>query len=258
MFKGFKVSGLNFDDDHDLCNRKGREVTQAYEKQIRSKLDSFTCSDGAIDGSSLQGHWFPRVDADIFLSHSHGDLDLALSFAGWIQSEFNLKVFIDWCVWGYADNLLKQIDSDYCMNPGRKTYDYAKRNGSTSHVHMMLATALGMMIDNTEALFFLETPSSITAEEAVKKTCSPWLFAEIAMANIVRRKTPQFHRRTVNFAESVQRQDAHRGLKINYSVDTDSLVSLDTRLLNSWRHLHEKRNQHGLDSLYEIVGLKEV
>jgi len=255
MFKGFKVSGLDFASNYDLFNRKGRKVTQAYENQIRDKLDSFTGLDGGIDGSSLQGHWFPRVDADIFLSHSHRDLELALSFAGWIQSEFNLKVFIDWCVWGYADELLKQVDSVYCMNPGRKTYDYAKRNGSTSHIHMMLATALGMMIDNTEALFFLETPSSITAEEAINQTCSPWLFAEIAMANIVRRKTPQFHRKIVSFAESIQRQDAHSGLKINYSIDTDSLVSLETEILNKWLHLHNQRRQHGLDSLYEVVGL---
>lgn len=254
MFQAFKVYGLDFEGDTDSCYRQGRAVTHHYETQIRDKLDSFISTGNGIDGSSLQDHWFPQVDADIFLSHSHSDLELALKFAGWIKSNFDLKVFIDWCVWGYADNLLRQIDSIYCMIPGGNTYSYSKRNGSTSHVHMMLATALAMMIDNTEALFFLETPNSITAEESINKTCSPWLFSEIAITNIIRKKPPEFHRQIASFSESVQRRDAHRNLEIRYTVDTQALVNLELEDLNNWLDLHNQSDRHGLDTLYDVAG----
>lgn len=220
-------------------------------------LDIFASSDGKIDGSSLQNHWFPQVNAGVFVSHSHRDLKLALSFAGWMKINFNLNAFVDSCVWGYADTLLKQIDQDHCLNPGRKTYNYSKRNLSTSHVHMMLATALGAMIDNTECLFFLNTPNSITSESSIDKTCSPWLFSEIAMTNIVRRKTPEFHRGTVEFAESYQRHDAHSGLQIEYVVDTTSLVDMEVVSLGKWQSAWESRSkpgQHPLDILYQISG----
>lgn len=40
------------------------------------------CEDGYFDASKLQESWFPQVEADIFLSHSHKDEKLIISFAG--------------------------------------------------------------------------------------------------------------------------------------------------------------------------------
>ncbi|MCC5439660.1 hypothetical protein [Clostridium botulinum] len=46
------------------------------------------------------------------------------------------------------------IDNNYCFNKDTETYDYIKRNYSTSHVYIMLSTALSMMIDRAESIFF--------------------------------------------------------------------------------------------------------
>jgi len=43
-----------------------------------------------------------------------------------------------------------------------KIYDYELRNYTTSHVHMMLSTALTEMIDNTECIMFYNTSLSVS------------------------------------------------------------------------------------------------
>ena len=68
-----------------------------------------------IDGTKMQENWFPKVDADIFISHSHKDENLAKGLAGWLYKEFGLEAFIDSCVWGYANDLLLEIDKKYCL-----------------------------------------------------------------------------------------------------------------------------------------------
>lgn len=67
---------------------------------------------------------------------------------------FGLEAFIDSCSWGYCDDLLNKIDKKYCYDSKKKTYDYHLRNYTTSHVHMMLSTALAEMMDNTECIIF--------------------------------------------------------------------------------------------------------
>lgn len=55
----------------------------------------------------MQSYWFPKINADIFLSHSHKDEKLIIAFAGWLKDTFNLDVFIDSCIWGYSNDLQK-------------------------------------------------------------------------------------------------------------------------------------------------------
>ena len=188
MFRGFNLLDLSLDNFTVSKVARGRRRAAADRGIVKSTIDAFVQGNGILNGSELQQNWFPTISADVFISHSHNDEELALALAGWLESTFELRPFVDASVWGYADELLKEIDQEYCRHPDSDTtYSYEKRNGSTSHVHMMLSTALGMMIDNTECLIFLNTNQSITSSEAVAKTQSPWLFAEIAMARVVRK-----------------------------------------------------------------------
>src|SRR5690606_26606894 len=84
-----------------------------------------------IDGSKLQADWFPNIEADIFISHSHRDKDLAIALSEYLYQNFDLNVFIDSCIWGYSDEHLKIIDDKYCLNSDQTTYNYSKRNYST-------------------------------------------------------------------------------------------------------------------------------
>ncbi|WP_430788373.1 hypothetical protein VBD025_00805 [Virgibacillus flavescens] len=261
MFAGFNLKGL---DNTFLSSYKGSGEAD-FNKQknyIQRKLDRFVLDDGSLDGSALQNDWFPDVDADIFLSHSHGDKKITMAFAAMLKEEFGLKAFIDSCVWGYADDLLKKIDDEFCKNKTDTgaTYNYNLRNYSTSHVHMMLSSALTKMMDKTECLIFVNTPNSITTRDAVeKKTKSPWIYSEIASSLVLRKKTPVRHE---VIEKSWKFEAAQKKLDIVYNVDLDHLTSLSTEDLKVWRHLFKDEHvvgaqPHPLDLLYRSKKLIE-
>lgn len=58
--------------------------------------------------------------------------------------------------------MLRQIDDKYCRNKTGDTYNYDRRNYSTSHVHMMLSTALTEMMNISECIMFFNTPNSVS------------------------------------------------------------------------------------------------
>ncbi len=178
MYRGFD---LKIAIKNDTWYNIGLELYQDAKASMKSSLDAFLSPTGKIDGTQLKNSWFPKFNADVFISHSHQDETAAITLAGWLHEYFGLKCFIDSCIWGYADLLLREIDNKYCLHADGQTYDYNLRNKSTSHVHMMLSTAITMMIDNSECLFFMNTPNSITLHlETIinnNRTNSPWIYA---------------------------------------------------------------------------------
>lgn len=237
----------------------GETLTSRQSAAVKKKLDSFLDANGILDGSKMRANWFPAIDAQVFISHSHKDKRAAVELAGWLNQEFGLSSFIDSCVWGCADDLLRLIDDKYCLNPSGDYYNYSKRNRSTSHVHMMLTTALSKMIDQSECLMFLNTPSSITPASVInesEKTDSPWIYSEIAMTRLIRRKTPQQHRSIIR-ADSVQKtvMAMDESFKVNYDVQLDHLTDLSFTQLKVWARNCRARNLTGPNSLDELYTL---
>ena len=151
MFTGFN---LKIDkDDESFFNSyfdDGQKLLASQKEAIQTSLESYICNNDILDGTKIQENWFHSVNADIFLSHSHKDEHLVVALAGWLKQNCHINAFVDSYIWGYANNLLKILDKRYCVQSqdgDHVTYDYDKRNNSTSHVHMMLSTALGKMID---------------------------------------------------------------------------------------------------------------
>lgn len=268
MFAGFNLKGL---DATFLSSYKnaGEAAFNQQKNYIRKELDRFVLDDGSLDGSTLQNDWFPEVEVDIFLSHSHGDHKLTMAFAAMLKEEFGLTTFIDSCVWGYANDLLKKIDDVYCKNKKGDMYDYDQRNFSTSHVHMMLSGALTKMMDKTECLIFVNTPNSITTSDVVKdKTKSPWIYSEIATSLVLRKKKPMRHvelKKSLNFEAASKKQK----LDVTYNVDLGHLTSLSTEDLSEWQKAVKGRHPNGythldsgyahpLDQLYMIKRVLEI
>lgn len=225
------------------------------EKQkqfVQHQLNNYMGAKGSLDGTKLESDWFPQISSDIFLSHSHGDEELALTLAGLLWEKFGLSTFIDSTVWGYADNLLKQIDNTYCLTQSN-FYNYDKRNGSTSHVHMMLAVAIGKMMDKTECLFFLNTPNSVQTTDSVEKTKSAWVYYEIATSKIIRRKKPQRYKKQIfskgGVIENLQ-------MSIEYSLRKDHLYPLTSDNIYTWLNAVQKTEDHELDVLYGLLSKK--
>jgi len=253
MYKAYDLK-LSKDDFRQMQYFKtiGKKLYQENTISVQRSLDEFVNPDGVVDGSKIQAHWFPTIKADVFLSHSHSDNSFALLLAGWLFENFGLTSFIDSAVWGYAGDLLKRIDIKYCYDSDRDVYNYYDRNLSTSHVYLMLATALDMMIDETECLIFINTPKSIKYEDIASRTLSPWLYREITTASIIRRRIPKRRIGLHKFAEQIK---IGKRLDIEYEVPLDILQKLTMSDLLYW-YQRDKLINGGcsLDKLYEIKG----
>lgn len=250
MFAGFNlITDTQFEDYQKL----GDAIFLNNEKQVIDDIELYIDTEGNIDGSGIQAEWFPQVKADIFISHSHRDEAKAKGLAGWLYEKYGLTTFIDSCVWGYSIELLRKIDNDYCLNEDKKTFNYHKRNYSTSHVHMMLATALTMMIDKAECVIFLNTPNAVCAEEIIDKTESPWIYYETVMTNLVRHKKLSEYRKEI-IKKSIFNEQA--SLNIKYNVSLDHLYELNQDELEEWSGLYNGiRDEHPLDILYKKKGI---
>ncbi len=255
MYRGFDLS-LIWSKEEDFAKYVpvGESIYEEMKAKISDSLDVYSFSDKSLDGSKIQEEWFPLIEADIFISHSHKDKRLALFLAGWLKEKFGLIAFIDSCVWGYSNDLLKKIDDKYSWTDiTKKTYSYDKRNYSNSHVHMILVTALNMMMDKTECLFFLNTPKSMEIYENRPTTDSPWIFTEIVLSKTLRSNIPA---RKLKLIENIEiKLSEQEPLKVRYNLDLSHLKKISTsQIFGDWQKNKENfRNKFdALDELYKL------
>ncbi|SEJ40231.1 hypothetical protein SAMN04488018_1337 [Myroides marinus] len=262
MYIGFELKYLDF-KDFEYFHEIGKSNFIKHKRIVKKTLEEFTNANGSLNGDKMQSAWFPEIKADVFLSHSHADKDLVIAFAGWLKHTFGVTVFIDSCIWGNFKNLQKIIDESYSKNLDGK-YIYDKVLYASSHVHMMLNTALMQMIDTCECIIFVNTPYSVKPNEVVAKIVSPWIYSEIGMTKLIRKKELKEYRVQPIFESDRTFSDK---LNIEYNLDTDHLTKLSINDLNNWKNnfkryktLQETFNakftkKEALDYLYE---LKEV
>jgi len=250
MFIGFELRNLregSFNSSFKEYLQIGKKDFHKYKLEINETIKEFSNIDGSIDGNKMQSAWFPQFDADIFLSHSHADEDLVIAFAGWLKDVFNLKVFVDSCIWGYSKVLQNLIDEKYSKIADGK-YHYDKVLYASSHVHMMLNTALMQMIDNCECIIFLNTPNSVKPTEVLDKVVSPWIYSEIGMTKLIKRKKVKEHRIKELFEET----KTFSGFEIEYNLDTKHLTQLTTTDLINWKNNFADKSGYALDYLYKL------
>ncbi len=243
----------------------GSIIYSKHKKEVNDSLSDFITEEGIINGTALKNHWFSILKKDIFISHSHKDINRVKAFAGWLKKNLGLEAFIDSCAWGYCDDLLRKIDDKYCYNSKTNTYNYNLRNYTTSHVHMMLSTALTEMIDNTECIIFFNTPNSINLSEELdnvkekQSTISPWIYHELSVSTMIQIKPPKRRSFILEHCDSIYSHSASSELTISYDVSKQikNMMDLSDSMLESWAQNYSKRslslNRHPLDYLYDIV-----
>lgn len=260
MFKGFKLEKVDFGKDLDTFHKIGETIYTQQIDFVRKSLNDFLTKEQFLDGDRIIKSWFPKINADIFLSHSHADEKLVIALAGWLYQNFELTSFIDSCVWGYGNDLIKQLDDQYSLIEGQKNlYSYNKVLLSASHVHMMLATALSTMIDKTECLIFFDTPNATQPFDQSDKTESPWIYSEILFSEIIRKTIPprllvliEDKRRT--FSALATNEERQKSLHVKYDVNSSHLKKIDVRTLIEWQKYNSTcKKEKALDKLYELT-----
>lgn len=260
MFVPYKTSINSIDDLVNTYKFNTKSFTNRFnasKDELRRVLNG---QNGKIDGSYLQSFWFPTdFDGyyDIFISHSHNDLDKALALATWFEDYCGLNCFVDSFVWNSADELLKEIDNEYCLQTNRQLYDYNKRNFSTSHVHAMLSMAILDIIDKTECCIFIESENSLDLSSIRTQTLSPWIYEEVSFMKRVRQRIPnrltnnRIQVRSFSTGAKIEMLNEAKQLKVAYNIDTSKIQSL------LMKHFGMMRNagQRGLDNLYRATGI---
>jgi hypothetical protein len=249
MFRGYKLSLENELSDNFAVGYLDYSI---HQNAIKEKLTTFS-SQGIYNGAMLEDEWFPQFEADVFISHSHNDERLAISFAGWLQTHFGIKAFVDSAAWKNAYDLLKIVDNDFCRIPGTSNYDYQSRNRTTAHIHMMLNAALMKMMDSAECFFLINTPSAIFTEGVVEETYSPWLYSELSLSKLLRVKQPirplLESRKLYSDGGEI---DIIKAKEImTHKADTRHLKPLNVRSLSMWRRMAGNQSATtALDYLY--------
>lgn len=269
MFSGFN---LKIDRNFFGSNFQGyKEIGEKHlaRNEFDFKTDMLTYIDSDIlNGNEIQNDWFAEIEADVFISHSHKDLDLANAFAGWLNDTFKLQVFIDSNVWGYSEELLNILNDKYsekCVLGKGIFYDYKKCNTAAQHVYMMLSVALQKMIDKVECVVLLNTDNSIAVfdknNDEFNRTYSPWIYYEIMLSQTIRRKPLLLYRNygvLTHANESAYDEKELFELTVAYNISLDHLIEIDINLLHEWEYNYNDciNNEYALDVLYYLHTLK--
>ncbi|HAS3028640.1 toll/interleukin-1 receptor domain-containing protein [Vibrio sp. Vb5031] len=264
MYKSYDLDFPNIEDYFDtLIEMIGDEYVHSFEvdfenkkKHIEKSLHDFYLGNGDLDATALKEAWFPEIEnTHIFLSHSHKDKELAVKIAVILKYILNINVFIDSCVWGYADDLLREIDNKYALNINTNTYSYEVRNRTTSNIYLILQSSLMTMIDSAECLFFLNTDNTVTSlkdqTKVETRTSSPWIMSELQFSSIARRRQSQYANRKnemqlVNKAQGVAND---MKFQVSHKLPTDHLKKLSPSDWHFWVESSINKNIKGYDAL---------
>ena len=262
MYRAFNVKIA--DNEMDSLLRNSNQLYNNFfdmhifhKQNIQKSLNNFLLPDNSIDVAYLEKDWFPSVDAHVFISHSHKDIELVEKFEQWLYQRFGIKCFVDSKVWGYANDLLKKFDNEYCVQQDTNyglIYDYEKRNISTSHVHMILATALLKMIDKIDYVFFFDTQNSILKNNIQQLTSSPWIYYELLLLKYIRQKQ---HPKSYPSGEmSIESKDLP---DFRYQVSVAEMQKLTYADLLKWqKHCYAKSWNDALSILDSYFNLNEI
>lgn len=238
-------------DKRTLARKEYFSAISEYKTKVNRSIDSFILNDGVIDAKKMQSSWFANIDdynrPHVFLSHKHRDLEYAEKFAAWLYKYFGIITFIDSFVWGNSYELQKFLDNQFCKNTDKSTYSYEKRNFSTAHVHMMLANALTMMIDQCECFIWLDLNNDDSFQSQIKLavsgnesvTDSAWIYHEITTVQMLQRRPMDKHRLIPGMTSAEEKKlamDSDSKLPhILYHPVTDKLKTLKYEDLIKWR-----------------------
>lgn len=253
MYKAFR---LNLQDIQAVVQTYwmyGQKQSVDLKSKLQSGLLKYMNVNGVLDGQRIMNDWFSQVKVDVFISHSHRDLKSVHALSGWLYQTFGLTSFIDSDIWGYCDDLIKEMDKAYSKD-ANGNLDYSKIRETTAHVHVMLMSALSMMINKTECLFFIDSDQSITARDSVLKTGSPWIYNELLISSMIRPQEierPQF-RIEDSLVLFERREFSAAEMRIDYPAVHKHMKTITWPDLKDWKGLCNKYGNQNKASYHEF------
>ncbi|MFA4770256.1 TIR domain protein, partial [Helicobacter pylori] len=111
-------------------------------------------------------------NAQVFLSHSHADINKALEVKNYLENQIKRKVFIDSLFWDYKDDVLNKLAK----------YDDISRIEDA--FTLILRESLECMIKKCPYFVFLQSKNSVSLNQGLSQiTYSAWIYEELKIAN---------------------------------------------------------------------------
>ncbi|GAA8686012.1 toll/interleukin-1 receptor domain-containing protein [Helicobacter pylori] len=122
-------------------------------------------------------------NAQVFLSHSHADINKALEVKNYLENQIKRKVFIDSLFWDYKDDVLNKLAK----------YDDISRIEDA--FTLILRESLEYMIKKCPYFVFLQSSNSVSNQwlsrnqDLLKITYSAWIYEELRIAHSISSKS---------------------------------------------------------------------
>ncbi len=123
-------------------------------------------------------------NAQVFLSHSHADINKALEVKNYLENQIKRKVFVDSLFWDYKDDVLNKLAK----------YDDISRIEDA--FTLILRESLEDMIKKCPYFVFLQSSNSVSNQwlsrnqDLLKITYSAWIYEELKIAHSVSESRP--------------------------------------------------------------------
>ncbi|PDW36548.1 TIR domain protein [Helicobacter pylori] len=123
-------------------------------------------------------------NAQVFLSHSHADINKALEVKNYLENQIKRKVFIDSLFWDYKDDVLNKLAK----------YDDISRIEDA--FTLILRESLQDMIKKCPYFVFLQSKNSVSNQglsrnqDLLKITYSAWIYEELKIAHSISESRP--------------------------------------------------------------------
>ena len=167
---------------------EGKKLLDSLKSEVTNSLfKAIDSTQSIIDAQDIENIWFPRIECNIFISHSHKDIESIISFVGWLYAKYGIVSFVDDGIWeNYNDlriKLFNKIFQDF--EDDLMTQDEIEKIAYSNSL-LILNSAIEKMIDSTECFLFIGTDNSLLTGDTHTK--SPWIYSEVLFSNMVRRK----------------------------------------------------------------------
>ncbi len=202
--------GLTFQSGIDKFNIDNGIIEDWFQEKIQihnNNINSFINKYGELSADDILKKIFPTPPrANIFISHSHDDVDEAKKLAYILSDKFHEDVFVDEYIWGSADRLLKQINKK--THPkGATNFDYSKVCFNASSMYILLANAISKVIHQCKFFIFLKSNNSLSCL-APGHTRSPWIYFELQLINDIIKNEEKLIQQNVIKKASLDRKNS--------------------------------------------------
>ncbi|GAA7241607.1 toll/interleukin-1 receptor domain-containing protein [Helicobacter pylori] len=123
-------------------------------------------------------------NAQVFLSHSHVDINKALEVKDYLENQTKRKVFMDSLFWDYKDDVLNKL---------ARYDDISKIEDAFT---LILRESLQDMIEKCPYFVFLQSKNSVSNQglsrnqDLLKITYSAWIYEELKIAHSISESRP--------------------------------------------------------------------